>query len=468
MRSAPAFEPWESRQRFSSHDKSRHLTTPSAQTAKPPSSTELKTGAMSASVWVAGGVVAKHGIRLATNLVLTRLLFPDAFGLMAIVHAVNQGLEMLSDVGIRASVIQHDRDDEDFLDTAWTIQVVRGFVLWLCAALLAYPVSRIYEQPLLALLIPVASSSAVIRGLASTSLMTLNRRLELRKLVPLEVLTQLVGAVFMFGLAWYWRSVWPLALGGVVSNVVRTGLSYRVGDRRRPRLHWERETLHDMTGFGKWIFLSSFMSYLLGQGDRLIMGGFMSMGELGVYSIAALVARQAETVNKQVDNNVIFPVFSRTGKITTPGLLEQVARYRLVRMGIFLPGLWILIVFGDDLIRLLWDERYWDAGWMVQALSGGTLFLIIGAVGPLHLARGESWIGVLVICVRAAVLVPGMVLGGYLAGAEGLIIAISASYVVYYPMQVWISIRYGVWLPLYDAVGFALSGAVIWAGLTFA
>jgi len=136
-------------------------------------------------------------------------------------------------------------------------------------------------------------------------------------------------------------------------------------------------------------------------------------------------------------------------------------------MGLFLPAILILIIFGDDIVRFLWDERYWDAGWMVQIISAGTFFFVIGAVGPIHLARGESWVGLVAVAIRAAVLLPGMVLGGYIAGAQGLIIAIAASYVVYYPLQVWISIRYRVWLPMYDLAGFAISALVLWAGLTF-
>jgi len=436
-------------------------------TATPPKSGgEFLASAIGASSWAAAGTVANQVIRLGSNLILTRLLFPDAFGLMAIVTAVTIGLEMFSDVGIAASIIQHEREDEDFLNTAWTIQVVRGFVLWLCATLLAYPISKGYGEPMLALLIPVASTSAIIRGFEHTSLMTLNRRLGLRPLVLIEIATQLSGVLFMLGLAVFWRSVWPLALGSVFSTLVNTALSYKVSDGRRPRFRWEPEAIRDMTSFGRWIFLSSLMGYLLGQGDRLIMGGFMTMGELGVYSIAALIARQVEHVSDRVDYKVLFPIYSRIGKETTPDLVQRVARFRLVRMGIFLPVICFLIVFGDDLVRLLWDERYWDAGWMVQVISAGSFFAIVGAVGPLHLARGEPWISVVALGVRAAILVPSMILGGYLAGATGLIIAIAASYVIYYPLQIWISVRYRVWLPAYDLAAFAICGLVVWAGLT--
>ena len=69
---------------------------------------------------------------LASNLILTRLLFPEAFGLMALGSVVLVGLQMFSDAGIGPSIAQSPRgDDPEFLDTAWTAQVLRGVILWL-------------------------------------------------------------------------------------------------------------------------------------------------------------------------------------------------------------------------------------------------------------------------------------------------------------------------------------------------
>jgi len=443
------------------------MSSPDTETESSADEPQFKASALGASAWAGAGVVASQIVRLGSNLLLTRLLFPDAFGLMAIVNAVVIGLEMFSDVGIKASVIQHEREDRDFLDSAWTVQVVRGFVLWLCASILAFPIAKGYDEPMLAMLIPVASTGAIFRGFEHTALMTLNRKLGLRPLVLIELATQIAGVVFMLTLAYFWRSVWPLALGSAFSAFVNMLLSYWVAEEGRRRFRWERDAIRDMTNFGRWIFLSSTIGYLLGQGDRLIMGAFLTMGELGVYSIAALIARQVENVNDRVDYSVLFPIYSRIGKEDSPELSRRIARYRLVRMGIFLPAICILIVFGDDIVRLLWDERYWDAGWMVQVISAGSFFAVVGAIGPLHLARGEAWISVVALAIRAIVLLPGMMLGGYLAGAKGLIIAIAASYVVYYPLQIWISRRYRVWLPWYDLAAIAISGLVVWVGLTF-
>src|SRR5436190_6188902 len=86
------------------------------------------------------GYGAQQAIRLGSNLVLTRLLFPAAFGLASMVWVITSGLVMLSDVAIHACVIQSKRGDEpDFLNTAFTVQAIRGVGLAVLMVLLGKP-----------------------------------------------------------------------------------------------------------------------------------------------------------------------------------------------------------------------------------------------------------------------------------------------------------------------------------------
>ena len=92
----------------------------------------LRAKAMRGSAMTIISFGGQNVLRLGSNLILTRLLFPEAFGLMALVQVFMGGLQMFSDLGIQASIIQNSRgDDPDFLNTAWTIQVIRGTCLWL-------------------------------------------------------------------------------------------------------------------------------------------------------------------------------------------------------------------------------------------------------------------------------------------------------------------------------------------------
>src|SRR6266571_1268363 len=140
----------------------------------------LKRKILNAGVWSLAGYGLSQAIRFGSNLLMTRLLVPEMFGVMAIATTVMVGLAMFSDVGLKQSVIQSKRgNDPDFLNTAWVIQILRGFVLWvfaICVSLLIFladrigmvPKDTVYADPILPYVIAILSITAVIGGFQST------------------------------------------------------------------------------------------------------------------------------------------------------------------------------------------------------------------------------------------------------------------------------------------------------------
>src|SRR5262249_34908258 len=142
-----------------------------------------------------------QALRFAFNLLLTRLLAPELFGLMALVNLFLQGLQMFSDLGIRQVVMAHrDGEDPDFLDTAWTLQVIRGLILTVAAGLLAAPLAALYNQPDLCWLLPLTGLTAALAGLEATGPLVLARRLVRGPLVLMELGSYLAGVATMLGI----------------------------------------------------------------------------------------------------------------------------------------------------------------------------------------------------------------------------------------------------------------------------
>ncbi|MCB1328961.1 MAG: oligosaccharide flippase family protein, partial [Maritimibacter sp.] len=173
---------------------------------------------MRGSAIVLVGYGASQFLRLLSNLILTRLLFPEAFGLMALVAMVEMGLTLFTDMGIAPSIAQSKRgDDPKFLDTAYSLKVIRGFVLWIIACILAYPASLFFDAPQLAYFLPISVFSMVITGFVTTRVQTAIRHLKFGKVTLVELGAQITSLVFMVSLAWYTESVLALVLGNLVN-----------------------------------------------------------------------------------------------------------------------------------------------------------------------------------------------------------------------------------------------------------
>lgn len=353
----------------------------------------LKAKAMRGSAWTIAGYGAGQVLRLGSNLILTRLLFPEAFGLMALVQVFMQGLAMFSDVGIGPSIIQNKRgDDPAFYNTAWTIQVIRGLLLTLGAAALAWPVSQFYDEPMLLQLLPVAGLSALIAGFNSTKIFTANRHLALGRLTAIELISQIVAIVCLIALAWWLRSVWALVFGGLVGASAKVVLSQTGLPGPTNRLRWDRTAVAQLFRFGKWIFVSTVFTFLAMQSDRLLLGRLVGMEVLGIYSIAMMLVMICWSVIGRLNSKVLMPGLAdkiRSGGIESCASVIRRTRWALDGLagGIILA----LVLLCPLFVTTLYDPRYHAAGWLAQLLCVGLWFSTLsGGSASILLATGDS------------------------------------------------------------------------------
>lgn len=141
----------------------------------------------------------------------------------------------------------------------------------------------------------------------------------------------------------------------------------------RNRFTWDREAARALVSFGKWIFISSMLGFILNNVDRIIVGKFLGVSQLGVYSIAAMLAMFVFQVYEKLSQDVLFPIYSKLNHLNTKELRGKVKKIRIFLMSALLPPIWILAVFGPSIISFLFDARYQDAGWMLQILVIGRI-----------------------------------------------------------------------------------------------
>lgn len=433
-----------------------------------PSTRSLKSRAISSSAWVIGGQVSTQAIRLGGNLILTRLLLPDVFGLMAIMQAVLTGIRMFSDIGINGGVIRSKRgDDETFLNTAWTMQVIRGFLLWVIICVVAFPSALFYQEPILTPLLIVIGFTSVTDGFWSTALLTLRRNVNLKPEILRDVIVQAVVLLVMIGLAWATRSVWALVIGAVVRSILLTITSYYLPSLHRPRLVLDRAAVAELLRFGRWILLSTGVSFLFRQGDRMVLGKVVSMDSLGVYGIGAFWATAVLDVVLSLSRQVLFPLYANIASSKPESLRQQIFRARNRLLGLFLPPLCFLVIFGDQLIRLLYTEPYHQAGPILQVLALGSISsVVIATSASVLLALGDSFRYMILQALRGIGLLAGMYFGYQYGEFPGLVIGMMVSHFFAYPVLLWAVWPYRVGLPRQDFAAFGLCVIVCLLGLS--
>jgi O-antigen/teichoic acid export membrane protein len=410
----------------------------------------LKKTAIRGAIWTILGYGTTQVVRFANNLVLTRLLVPEFFGLMTIVNTVRIGLSLFSDIGIGQNIVKSKRGEEpEFLDTAWTLQILRGFFLWFLCVVFAIPVARFYNESLLIWLMPIAGLTSVFYGFKSTKLYILERNIDQKKYMLFEISSQILGLAVMVIWALINPSVFALAVGGLVTPIAMTAGSHWLLPGESNRLRWDKDAVAEIFSFGKWIFLSTAMIFLAEQSDRLILGKLFDLSLLGVYTIAFTLANMPREVIKMVSHRVIFPVVSRQAELPRSSLREKILqKRRLILLGLAV-GLAVLATVGDLVIAFLYDDRYVQATWMMPILSCGVWFSVLFyTMYPCLLGIGKPIYGAQGNILRFTTICLGLPLGFHSAGTLGAITVVACS-----DLPTYVGLQYGLWREKLNCIG---------------
>jgi O-antigen/teichoic acid export membrane protein len=378
--------------------------------------------------------------RLAGNIILTKLLMPEMFGIMAIVNVLIMGSQMFSDIGLGPSIIQNKRgEDPNFINTAWTLQIIRGFAIWLLVILLALGLwlantygylhgNPVYGYPLLPWLLILSGSGAAISGFNSTAIFQAGRTMALGRLTRNNLFSQFIGLSVMILIALKQQTIWALPIGSVVINLMDMIQSHVRLPGIANQFCWEKDAVKELIRFGKWIFFSTALTFVANQCDKLILGRYLLPEMLGIYNIAFMLANVPASVVTALSHKVLFPSLSKTYREQPENLKAKLIKSKKWLSLFVMPLTGILMVISQNIIDILYDERYSDAGWMMQYLLLGVATSCLSIPNYIvMLAKGLPKYGTLAYMVKSAFLFVLLPFSYYHFGINKMILVIGLS-----------------------------------------
>ena len=436
-----------------------------------------------ATVWSLSTLIFGQTLRVVSTLIISRLLSPDVFGVMTIVFILQSLVYMLCDVGLVQLVMRSKRvEHTDFLSTVWTVQILRGFVIWgisLVVALLMiiagsnglFPVGSVWNAPELPALIAVTAFGTVIGGFQSTRVLIAYRDMNVKPIALIELTAQATGIVALILLAIFFKTAWVFVISGLVTSVTATLLGHLILAGPRDRLGWEKATLLEIYEAGGWIILGSLSYFASANADRLLLAAWITPTELGLYSIPLNLIGLIEMVGLRMVTSILQPALNETARIAPSVLGKQLHRHRMLFDAGYLFIAGMLFVVAKPLILLMYDPRYAGAGHILQMLS---LLLVFSRyqhiIGAVYIALGQPRLMAGVSVVRLIAILIFLPLGFYLWSFEGALIGIVLHQVPGVIAIFWINRRYNLnnmWLELLVLPSWLVGAAVGLGSLTF-
>lgn len=420
------------------------------------------------SIWTIAAYSVSNVLRLVTNIVLARLLTPDMFGIMLIVYSLRTGIELITDVGIGQNIIYNkNAENPDFYNTAWTLQLIRSTVLWLAFMAAAGPMARFYQSPILSIVVPATAFTIILGGLSSVGRTLVQKRLQIVKLNAFDTLMTLVSSVTVILLAYLNPTIWALVLGNLISSAVATVASYFLLSDVKQRLHLSKEFVGQILHFGKWIFISSIVYFLSTYIDRLYLGKVVPLELLGIYGIARSISDLAGNLVLRLGNVVLFPFIASHSQSPRAELRGQLASIRAMFLLLAGIGFSLFVVTADLAIKILYDQRYHAATWILPVLVIGSWFSVLATINESTLlGLGKPSYSAISNSVKLAFLVIGLSLSAKLFGLLGAVLVVAcADLCRYFPIlvgQIRERFSFGRQDFLLSLGVFALIGALEW------
>lgn len=346
--------------------------------------------------------VSSQVLRLVSNLILTRLLAPDYFGVMSVIWVLITGLNLISDIGLQQHFIYNkNSDNESYKQTVWTIQIIRGILISIFLIVISYillvlndlsifQITSVYANPELPIYIAVMALYPLINGFLSINYYVLRKKLLLLTIAKIDLLSQAAGLLATIMLAYIYKNIYALIIGSIFTELVKVIYSHKFNSRKSLKLAVNKEIVKNIIEYGKWIALSSISGFLLRNGDKLLLGGLISAKLLGIYSIAFFLVNAIRELVMKLGSTVIFPSLSQISEDNLPKLSDTYYRIRNVIDKITFLIFGILFFVSDSIIDILYDSRYQQAGWMLRILSISILFLGYTLSGQCFLSIGKS------------------------------------------------------------------------------
>ncbi len=388
--------------------------------------------------WISSLKIIRKVFSLIRLVIIGRILAPSDFGLMGIALLTMSALETFSTFGFGQALIQKKENTDNYLDAAWTVLIIRGFIVFIIVYLVAPYVAFFFHTPEVKPIIQVLGLVTFFQAFANIGVIFFQKELEFNKVfiyrfvgISTNFIVAVVAAIVL-------RSVWALVLGLLAEKVVSIIISYLIHPYR-PHLSKDIEKAKELFGFGRWILGSSIFVFVGEHIDDIFVGRVLGAMALGFYQMAYRISNMLETEITQVISTVTFPAYA---KIQDKKARLRKAYFRIMRLiiAISLPITVGMVLLAPEFTQIFLSEKWVPMVTAMQLLAvAGLIKSIVSTGSPLFIGSGypkyEFYMQLIRGLTIIIVIYPLIAFMGISGAAIGVILSIAGMLVIWYPLS---------------------------------
>lgn len=378
---------------------------------------------LNASMWSVTQQWSGKLLNFLTFAILTRLLNPEEFGLIALALVCLNFIEIFVSQGLGFAIIQKKDLQTGHIDTAFWINVILGGITTIIIIFLSKPISLMLKQPKLADVLVGLSIYLFINGLSRIQSALLVKEMEFKKLALRTFFANISGAIIGITMAFNGYGVWSL-VGQQLGVAIIGSFVLWFASNWKPSFSFSFKYAKDLYSYGLKVSLDSLLTFFNLRLDELLIANFLSIASLGYYSVAKKVVSFLNDILIRVIQTVALPVFSKVQD--DKNMLMKIFNQSVSKLSYIIVPIFLGLCCYSSLTVDVFGEKWISSVVLISILSfTGITSLASTFTMPILYAMGKPNYSVILKMLRS-ILTVVLITIGIKFGIIGVAIAVVA------------------------------------------
>lgn len=399
--------------------------------------------------WVAFANIFQQILSLVSIVIFAKLLSPDDFGTFSILMVFTGFLGIFSDMGTSAALIHVEKPSNQLLSSIFYFNLFIGVTLATGMILFSSPIAIYFENPQLQELVQIVSINFIIVSFGIVQTTLLHKSIDFKYLSLISSVSLLVGLISGLTAAYNGFGVYSLVIQMIISSLIGTGLIWYYASWR-PQWYFSLNEIKKIWKYTSNLSVFTIINYFAQNADNFLIGKYLSLSALGVYSIAYKIMLYPLQNITKVLLRVLFPAFST--------LQNDDEKFRKVYLRVIFyialisfPIMTGLVATADILVDVLFGDKWQGLAMLLIILApSGIMRSIFTTVGTIYMAKGSTDLQLKIGTINAVFIVIGFIVG-LNWGVNGVALSyLIVNLIMFYPVfriswgQIGLSVKDGL------------------------
>lgn len=363
-----------------------------------------------ATKWASITEIVAKIVSPVTNMILARIISPEAFGVVATVTMIMSFADMFTDAGFQKYLVQHDFKDENEkyknTDVAFWTNFGISILLWIGIIIFRQQIAVLVGNPGLGNVLAIASVQLLLTSFSSIQMALYRRSFDFKTLFLVRMVAVCIPFVITIPLALLGLNYWSLIVGTIILQLSNATI-LTIKSKWKPSFSYSIKILKEMFSFSIWSLIEAISIWLTSWLDIFIIGSSFNQYYLGIYKNSTAMVNSFMSLIISSTVPVLFSILSRLKNDDSQFKYIFFKTQRLVSILVFPLGIGIYL-YSDLATKILLGNNWNEASGIIgiYALTNSIIIVFGYYCSEVYRAKGRPKLSFFAQVLHLVVLIP--------------------------------------------------------------